>query len=65
MLRIMDMSSGRPEHDFTEPYGEEVLNASWTCLPRVEPRLQLVSTQVRQATVDPGPYLAAFYAAQE
>jgi hypothetical protein len=65
MLIIMDMASGRREDPLTERYDNEVLHAGWAELPRLEPRLEVVTPQVQESRFDPAGYLAAFYAAQE
>jgi len=65
MVLVMDMSTGERLSPLTEAYGEEVLNAGWTPLPRVEPRLELVQARAIEPQADPGRFLAAFYAAQE
>ena len=65
MLIIMDMASGRREDPLTERYDEEVLHAGWTELPRLEPRLEVVTPSLPESRMDVAGYLATFYAAQE
>lgn len=66
MVLIMDMSSGCREDEFSCAYGDDVLNANWTAVPRLEPRLELVTpTRHEPLTQEAEGFLARLYAAQE
>ena len=67
MVIIMEMDSGKviAEESFCA-YDDEVLNAGWTDVPRVEPRLEeVVASRHEPAEREVEGFLARLYAAQE
>ena len=66
MVLIMDMSSGHREDEFARAYGDEVLHANWTPVPRLEPRLELVASSRNEPSAgEAEAFLARLYALQE
>ena len=66
MVLIMDMCSGHREDEFARAYGDEVLQANWTAVPRVEARLELVSVaRCEPSSQEAEAFLARLYALQE
>lgn len=67
MVIVMEMDSGKviAEESFCA-YDDEVLNAGWAEVPRVEPRLETVQPARSEASeCDIEGFLARLYAAQE
>lgn len=64
MVIIMEMDSGRVATEHGVVYDDEVLNAGWAEVPRVEPRLQEVAVARHEPDSDVDGYLARLYAAQ-
>lgn len=64
MVIIMEMDSGRVVTELGVVYDDEVLNAGWAEVPRVEPRLQEVAVARHEPDSDVDGYLARLYAAQ-
>ncbi|MDQ5906994.1 MAG: hypothetical protein QG590_1476 [Pseudomonadota bacterium] len=67
MVIIMEMDSGKviAEESFCA-YDDEVLNAGWADVPRVEPRLEEVAAARHEpAEREVEGFLARLYAAQE
>lgn len=66
MVIVMAMDSGKIiEGEDPRPYDEEVLNAGWTDVPRVELRLQEVAAPHHEpAEQDAEAFLARLYAAE-
>lgn len=70
MVIVMNMGTGRIEGEasggYGEAYGDEVLNAGWADVPRIEARVETVAVA---ATVsersDIEGFLARLYASQE
>ena len=67
MVIVMETDSGkRIVEESCIAYDDEVLNAGWADVPRVEPRLEEVSmVRERPAERDVDGFLARLYAAQE
>lgn len=71
MVIVMEMSTGRvcgaEGSPYGEAYGEEVLSAGWTEVPRLAPRLEEVVVAARHEPVnaDIEGFLARIYANQE
>lgn len=67
MVIVMEMSTGNRLEDESSPrYGDEVLQAGWVDLPRVEPQLQEHRAEThREVTEDVEGFLARLYASQE
>lgn len=67
MVIVMEMDSGkviREESSFV--YDDEVLNAGWADVPRVEPRMEEVAvTRHEPSEYEIEGFLARLYAAQE
>lgn len=64
MVIVMEMDTGRIAEGVVAVYGDEVLNAGWAEVPRVEPRLQEVVLSRGEPVVDVEAHLARLYAAQ-
>lgn len=64
MVIIMETDSGRVVTERGVVYDDEVLNAGWAEVPRVEPRLQEVAVARHEPDTDVDGYLARLYAAQ-
>lgn len=66
MVIVMEMDSGKLIVDeCATPYDDEVLNAGWAEVPRVEPRLQeAVAERHDPAAVDAEAFLARLYEAE-
>lgn len=67
MVVVMEMDSGRvvPEESHLV-YDDEVLNAGWADVPRIEPRLEeLAATRHEPSECEIEGFLARLYAAQE
>ena len=64
---VMEMDSGRVIHEENRvAYDDEVLNAGWAEVPRLEPRLQEVPVSHREPSEgEVEGFLARLYAAQE
>ncbi len=64
---VMEMDSGRVIHEESRvAYDDEVLNAGWAEVPRLEPRLQEVPVSHREPSEgEVEGFLARLYAAQE
>lgn len=71
MVIIMEMGTGRADREdpgcYREAYGDEVLNASWAEVPRVEARLAEVaaSRHGEALKTDIEGFMARLYASQE
>ena len=75
MVIIMEMSTGKSAGQTSgdapgsdgEVYGDEVLNAGWAEVPRIEARLEEVAVSARRepARVDVDGFMARLYAFQE
>jgi hypothetical protein len=69
MVIVMEMSTGRSEAPGGDGdvYGDEVLNAGWAEVPRIEARLEevVVSARREPAGVDVDGFMARLYAFQE
>lgn len=67
MVIVMDMESGMCELGAASAgYDDEVLNAGWAEVPRVEPRLEeVVSARHEPSEREVEGFLARLYAAQE
>jgi len=71
MVIVMEMSTGRTcgaeLGGYGEAYGDEVLNAGWADVPRIEARLEEVvaSTRREPARTEIEGFLARLYASQE
>lgn len=71
MVIVMEMGTGRTcggeLGGYGEAYGDEVLNAAWAEVPRIEARLEevVVSTHREPARADVEGFLARLYACQE
>ncbi len=67
MVIVMEMDSGRIVYeDRAVAYDDEVLNAGWAEVPRIEPRLQeAVVTRHEPGEREVEGFLARLYAAQE
>lgn len=75
MVIIMEMSTGRSTDrvcgealgSYGEAYGDEVLNAGWAEVPRIEARLEevVVSTHREPVNADVDGFMARLYAFQE
>lgn len=71
MVSVMEMSTGRIVGEdlggYGEAYGDEVLNAGWAEVPRIEARLETVAASGRHepADVDVAGFMARLYACQE
>lgn len=67
MVIVMEMDSGKriAEESYCA-YDEEVLNAGWAEVPRIEPRLEeVVAANHEPAEHEVEGFLARLYAAQE
>lgn len=65
MVIVMETDSGRGiAEESSRAYDDEVLNAGWAEVPRVEPRLQEVAVARHEPDTDVDGYLARLYAAQ-
>lgn len=64
MVIVMEMDTGRIVEEGVVAYDDEVLNAGWAEVPRVEARLQEVVAERREPVADVDGYLARLYAAQ-
>ena len=64
MVIVMEMDAGRVVEAGVVAYDDEVLNAGWAEVPRVEPRLQEVAAERHEPVDDVDGYLARLYAAQ-
>lgn len=70
MVIVMEMSTGRVAGEKNSPYGEaygdEVLNAGWAEVPRIELRLEEVGVSARRepVKVDVEGFLARLYVNQ-
>lgn len=70
MVIVMEMSTGRVAGEESSPYGEaygdEVLNAGWAEVPRIELRLEevVVSARHESVKVDVEGFLARLYVNQ-
>lgn len=71
MVIVMEMSTGRAYGEdlssYGEAYGDEVLNAGWADVPRIEARLEevVVSARREPANADVDGFMARLYAFQE
>lgn len=67
MVTVMEMSTGRTCDDEFGSYGDEVLNAGWAEVPRIEARLEevVVSAHYEAAKSDIEGFMARLYACQE
>lgn len=67
MVTVMEMSSGRVFGEDLDAYGDEVLNAGWAEVPRVEARTETVAAAARRepAAADVAGFMARLYACQE
>lgn len=67
MVIVMEMDSGRiVAEESSVAYDDEVLNAGWAEVPRVEPRLEeAVASRQTPDERDLEGFLARLYAAQE
>jgi hypothetical protein len=69
MVIVMEMSTGKSAGQTSdgEVYGDEVLNAGWAEVPRIEARLEEVAVSARcePARVDVDGFMARLYAFQE
>jgi hypothetical protein len=71
MVIIMEMGAGRTYGEepgrYGASYGDEVLNAGWAEVPRVEARLEevVVSTRREPVKADIEGFMARLYACQE
>ena len=67
MVIVMEMDSGRiVAEESSVAYDDEVLNAGWAEVPRVEPRLEeVVASRRAPDERDLDGFLARLYAAQE
>lgn len=71
MATVMEMSTGRTYGEelgsYGESYGDEVLNAGWAEMPRIEARLEevVMSTRHQPAKSDIEGFMTRLYACQE
>ena len=71
MVIFMEMGTGRSygvePGSYGEAYGDEVLNAGWAEVPRIEARLEeaVVSARREPAKADVEGFMARLYACQE
>lgn len=67
MVSVMEMDSGKIIlEEGSVAYDDEVLNAGWTDIPRLEPRLaEVLADRHEPAEQDVEGFLARLYAAQE
>ena len=71
MVIVMEMNTGRAYGEelgsYGEAYGDEVMNAGWAEVPRIETRLEevVVSTRREPAKADVEGFMARLYACQE